>query len=129
MNFGNPIMTLLLASALALSAACSADTDKDAATSPSAKAPAAVDATNPAQVHDAIMANILPGIEGAFDSRGAKARWEGNVLHVKMDDNTNTIRPGWTECRVIRHFLEDNQTAVIEFSSGPLKCEDVLNES
>lgn len=130
MNFGKSAMTLLLTSALAISAGCNADADKAAAGAAPAKSTpvASVDPSNPQQVHDAIMAQLLPGIEAAFESRNAKARWEGKVLHVKMDGKTNGVMPGFTECRVLSHFLEDGQTAVLEFPDATLECDDVLRD-
>lgn len=130
MDFGKSTITLLLTLALAMALGCGSGTEKAGAKKTKrakGSSTAAIDPNDPQQVRDAIMAQIIPGIEGAFRSRNAKARWEGSVLHVKMDAKPDDIRPGWTECRVLSHFLKDGQTAVLEFPSGPLQCTEVLN--
>lgn len=68
----------------------------------------------------------LAGIESAFADRNARARWEGNVLHVRMDTaGDDTVEPGWKECRVLSHLLEQGQGAVLELPGGPLECSQV----
>lgn len=105
--------------ALLLTLGCSSE--PQAGDSPGAQRPAATSAA-------ATVDPTLAGIESAFARRNARARWEGSVLHVRMDAAGNDeIRPGWKECRVLSHLLEDGQSAVLELPDGPLQCEQVTS--
>lgn len=78
--------------------------------------------------HDTILAQIIPGVESAFSDRKAKARWQGSVLHVKMEGDASKPMAGWSECRVLGHLLKEGETAVLEFPNGTLQCTEMLKE-
>ena len=130
MYFGKSTMASMIALAMVSTLGCNAETDKAGASAAPASAPSALtlDASNPEQVDDAIMAHVIPGIEAAFRDRNAIARWEGTVMHVKMTGDATTSMPGFRECRVLIQLLKEGQAAVVEFPNGTLQCTEVLKE-
>ena len=130
MNFGKSTIVSMIALTLAMTLGCSADSDKNESTAANAAAPSAgaFDASNPGQVDEAIMAQIIPGIEAGFSDRNATGRWEGTVMHVKMTGDATTTMAGFTECRVLVHLLKEGQTAVVEFPNGSVQCAEVLKD-
>lgn len=127
-NFGKAAIAVLIGLSVVSTLGCSAETDKSTAPAPSAATSAApvTNVTDGKSVGDAILAQIIPGIEGAFRRRNAKARWQGTTLHVAMDGDATPAMAGWSDCRVISHLLKDGQTSVLEFPNGTLQCTEVL---
>lgn len=130
MNFGKSAVVSMIALAMAFALGCSAQSDKDSSAAATASAPSAetFDPSNPERVDEAIMAQIIPGIEAAFSDRNATGRWEGTVMHVKMTGDASSKMSGFSECRVLVQLLKEGQTAVVEFPNGTLQCTEVLKE-
>ena len=130
MNFGKSSIVSMIALAMALTLGCGADSGKGESTAAVTAAPSSgsFDASNPAHVDEAIMAQIIPGIEAGFSDRNATGRWEGTVMHVKMSGDATTEMAGFSECRVLIHLLKEGQTAVVEFPNGAIQCSEVLND-
>lgn len=124
MKPSRPVIAIFIAAALAVGTGCS----QEAGTAPEAAPPATHAAAPRPAASDANRARdgLVAGIEGAFKKRNAKARWEGDVMHVAMDGDAAKSMAGWTECRVIHQVVKEGQTGVLEFPNGTLQCTEVL---
>lgn len=65
---------------------------------------------------------IATAIEESFANRGGKARWEGDTVVLSLDDDGGSAVPGFTECRVLMHLLNDDDLSIIEFPDGRVDC-------
>ena len=130
MNFGKSSIVSMAALTMAVTLGCGADSGngESTAATTTAPSPGSFDASNREHVDEAIMAQIIPGIEAGFSDRNATGRWEGTVMHVKMSGDATTETAGFSECRVLVQLLKEGQTAVVEFPNGALQCSEVLND-
>lgn len=56
------------------------------------------------------------------------ANWQGSVLHVKLNNEAISALGGLTECRVIREFLVDDQSAMLDMNGTVINCTELLAE-
>ena len=113
-------LAALVVAVLVFSTGCSSD---------SADAPLSSTASSTASTTAASSdprANLVIAVEGTYSARHAKARWQGDTLHVRMDGKTNPIIPGWQECRVLTQLVKEGDSVVVEFADGALDCAQVL---
>jgi hypothetical protein len=124
MNSSRPVIAIFIAAALAAGTGCS----RDGGTAPDAVLPStrAVEARPAAGDSGDTRAGLVAGVEAAFSERNAKARWDGEVMHVAMEGDAAKSMAGWTECRVLHQLVEDGQSGVLEFPNGTLHCTKVL---
>lgn len=105
---------------LILSVGCSSDSgNSEASNASSSKTSASSSPSDPRAI-------LVIAVEGTYSARNAKARWQGDTLHVRMDAKANTPIPGWQECRVLTQLVEEADSVVVEFADGALDCDEVL---
>ena len=97
----------------------------DTTGSADASAPAAT-TPNGTDVAEAIQAQMLPAIETTFAARNAKARLEGDVVHVRMDGDASAAMAGFSDCRVLTQLVRDTERVVLEFPGGDIDCTALL---
>lgn len=69
-------------------------------------------------VNESIQEHMLQTVEQTFSARNAKARREGEVVHVRMDGDASVARAGFSDCRLLTQLVRDtSKTGVrVDFS-------------
>lgn len=122
-RIGKPMGVALLALVFASAAGCNGETDQaptDGSNIGKRSAPSGT------ELRDAIQAQILPGIEGAYASRKAKARMEGGVVYVSMEGDATPSMAGWSECRVVTQAMGEKHAVIIEYPNGSIDCAELF---
>lgn len=124
MKSSRPAIAIFIATALAAGTGCS----QGVGTAPEAVQPStgAVETRHATGASGNARAGLVAGVEAAFRERNAKARWDGEVMHVAMEGDAAKSMAGWTECRVIHQLVADGQSGALEFPNGTLQCTEVL---
>lgn len=68
---------------------------------------------------------IATAIGAALDG---DANWQGSILHVKLKNEAISALGGLTECRVIREFLVEDQSATLDMNGTVISCTELLAE-
>lgn len=122
----------LVALTLTLALGCSSDAEEK--TPGSGKVPAAVASGSGGadmsadEVADAIQDQMLTAIETTYSDRNAKARYEGDVVHIALDGDAEQDMAGFTDCRVFTQLVKEGESVVVEFPNGVIDCDDALSQ-
>lgn len=112
-------------------AGCAGSNPGDATTQPatppetqqsasSAPADAAAQASTPIGTRG----DVTQVLEQQLKEHNAKARWEGDTLHMSLDGETADPLNG-RYCRLFKTLLEPTDSFVLEFPGGSIPCSEV----
>ena len=72
--------------------------------------------------------DVITVIEQAYEKDNASARWEGDLFIVAMDGDGEEDMAGFSDCRVLTQFLNEDDQVRIEYPNGTVECDEVLAE-
>lgn len=109
------------------SAAAEADSDSVESAAPEEPADAEEVADSNEYAFGTDRDQIATAIETPYKNRNGSASWRGDTLVLSIDGDATDTMAGFSECRVISHFLTDGDTSEIEFPNGSVNCEELLD--
>ena len=97
-----------------------AEQSADNQSASSAPADAAAQASTPIGTR----VDVTQVLEQQLKEQNAKARWEGDTLHMSLDGETADPLNG-RYCRLFKTLLEPTDSFVLEFPGGSIPCSEV----